>query len=78
MEREVIGLQWDRCKSINISNHYNKIPTLTINEERVTEIDGELYHKHNTDMVVEYDESDELLVTLYNALNQLYNREKAK
>lgn len=53
-EQNVSGNQWQRCCNIHISNSYGRVPTITMQEEQLTNINGELFQKGAGGINVEF------------------------
>lgn len=44
-ETTVNGSQWQRCCGIHIQNSYGQLPRITLAEEQLTSINGEMFQK---------------------------------
>ena len=44
-ETIVSGTQWQRCCAINIQNSYGRTPQITMQEERLTNVNGEMFQQ---------------------------------
>ena len=44
-ETDVSGTQWQRCCAVHIQNPYGQTPQITLQEEQLTTVNGQLFQK---------------------------------
>lgn len=44
-ETSVNGTQWQRCRTVIIDNAYQRTPQITFQEEKLTNVNGELFQQ---------------------------------
>ncbi len=54
-ETTAAATQWQRCVGVNIDNTYGQTPTLYLQEEQITNVGGELFHKPMGNLTVRFD-----------------------
>lgn len=59
-ETTVNGTQWQRCCAIHISNPYGRTPQITLQEERLTTINGELFQQSAGGINLDFDPEAEI------------------
>lgn len=59
-ETTVTGSQWQRCCAINIDNTYGQAPTVRLQEEQITNVNGELFKKPVGGLSVPFDLAAEI------------------
>ena len=55
---EISGNQWQRCCAVNIQNSYGRTPQITLQEEILTNINGEIYQKGAGGINIAFDPSE--------------------
>lgn len=71
-ESNVSGTSWWRAKTVIISNPYQGVPSLGIEEEECININGDIIKRPVGGLSVSMDAQNPLHVTIYDKLNELY------
>jgi N-acetylneuraminic acid mutarotase len=93
-EQNVSGNQWQRACAIHIQNTYGQTPQITIQEEQLTNINGEMFQKGAGGINITFDPSQVIVLldpstglptggettqgAIHTALWSLYMQEAAK
>lgn len=56
-ETTVNGTQWQRCRTVIIDNSYGRQPVITFQEEKLTNVNGELFQQGAGGLNVPFDPS---------------------
>ena len=54
-ENSVAGTQWQRCCAVHIQNTYGQTPQITLQEERLTEVNGQLFQQGAVGLNITFD-----------------------
>ena len=54
-ETSVNGNQWQRCSAVSIQNQYGQEPIIYLQEEQITNVNGELFHKPIGGLSIRFD-----------------------
>lgn len=65
-ETNVTGTQWQRCCAVHIQNTYGQTPQVTMQEEQLTAVNGQLFQKGASGLNITYDPTE--LIPLLNPL----------
>lgn len=57
-ETTVNGTQWTRCCGVHISNRYGQTPQITLQEERLTTVGGEIFQQGAGGINLEFNPSE--------------------
>jgi len=81
-EATVAGTSWQRVYSVRVSNDFcmtppeqrtpDQMPKLTLYEEKIALLDGEIHRKHIGEFNITFDPTNETHLTLYGILNGMY------
>lgn len=71
-ESLVSGTSWQRACRVSIDNSYGSIPSIVFEEEKITNIDGELIRQSAGTLSRAFDPLNANHVALYEMLNNLY------
>lgn len=44
-ETQVDGIQWQRCNAVHIQNTYGRTPSITLQEEKLTQVGGQTFQQ---------------------------------
>lgn len=71
-ETTVSGTSWQRACRVNIDNSYGSTPSIVFEEEKISNLDGELIRQPAGNLSRAFDPLNANHVALYEMLNNLY------